>query len=392
MRLLIVSHVVHYQRSDGYYAYAPYAKEIELWADLFPEIVIAAPCRNQVPPPGTCIIGRTNVQVAPQREVGGTTWRHKAAILPVLPALIAALSCEMWRADAIHIRCPGNLGLLGVLLAPLFSNRLIAKYAGQWSRYPGEAWTVRLQRLILRSRWWRGPVTVYGKQPGEPLHVVDFFSSMFTTEQLSRARARCLARRLQPPLTAVYVGRLTTSKNVDVLVRAIAALKAEGLCLRGLVVGDGPQRDSLRQLAARLGVADQVDFTGAVPPERMPELLERCDIFVLVSETEGWPKAVAEAMAFGLICIASDRGLIPSFLSDGRGLTVPPRDLRALTGAVRAIGSAPAEYQGMRERASEWAQKYSLENLRDALRDLLAERWHLSDGHFRAPVKPAMIE
>src|SRR5207302_4620384 len=53
MRLAVVSHVVHYQKRRALYAYAPYAREVEVWADLFREVVIAAPCRNDVPP-GDC--------------------------------------------------------------------------------------------------------------------------------------------------------------------------------------------------------------------------------------------------------------------------------------------------------------------------------------------------
>src|ERR1700686_2013386 len=135
MQLLIVSHVTHYACSDGYYAHGPYAREIEIWADLFQEVVIAAPCRDEVPPTDTYRIARSNVRVAPQKEVGGTTWGAKAGLLVALPALIVGLSREMRKANAIHVRCPGNLGLLGTLLAPLFSSRLIAKYAGQWNGF-----------------------------------------------------------------------------------------------------------------------------------------------------------------------------------------------------------------------------------------------------------------
>ena len=150
MKLLIVSHVVHYKSSDGYYAYSPYAKEIELWADLFADVTIAAPCRLGEPPADTCRIARRNVRVSPQREVGGESLAAKAGIAMALPRMTFDLIRQMWKAEAIHVRCPGNLGLLGVLLAPFFSRCLIAKYAGQWNGYPGEEWTVSLQRRVLR--------------------------------------------------------------------------------------------------------------------------------------------------------------------------------------------------------------------------------------------------
>jgi glycosyltransferase involved in cell wall biosynthesis len=385
VRLLVVSHCPHYRQDGTYFAYGPYAKEIEVWADLFSEIVIAAPYRSGSPPPESCRINRSNVRVAPQKEVGGVTWRQKVKIFAALPALIIGLTREMWNADAIHVRCPGNLGLLGALLAPLFSRYLIAKYAGQWDGFPGEEWTIRLQRLILRSRWWRGPVTVYGRSAQQSRHIIEFFSAMFSAEQLSRARTRATERRPGAPPTVAFTGRLTKAKNVDVLIKAVAALKSESIRLQTLIVGDGPERDRLKALAKVLTVEDLVVFTGGVVPERVPEFLERSDIFVLVSETEGWPKAIAEAMAFGLVCIGSDRGLVPAFLADGRGLTVRPRDVTGLTQILRRVATSPDEYEEMRRRSSQWAQTYSLEHLSDALRTLIKEWWNLSDAHFPSP-------
>ena len=379
MRLLIVSHVPHYRHDGGYFAYGPYAKEIEIWAELFSEIVIAAPLSLGPPPSETCRINRPNVRVSRHREVGGTRWLDKVSVVLALPALVVGLSREMWKADAIHVRCPGNLGLLGALLAPLFCRKLVAKYAGQWNGFPGEEWTVRLQRWLLRSRWWRGPVTVYGRSVDEAPHVIEFFSTMFTADQLSRAKVSLAAKTWGSPPTVAFTGRLTRAKNADVLIKAVAELKSEGIHLQTFIVGDGPERERLKSLANSLNVQDLVVFTGGIVPERVPEYLERSDIFVLASETEGWPKSIAEAMAFGLICIGSDRGLIPKFLAEGRGLTVRPKDVSGLVDTLRRVATSPADYKEMRRRASQWAQVYSIEHLRDALQALLLEWWRPAD-------------
>lgn len=380
MRLLIVSHVPHYLHHGEYFAYGPYAKEIEIWAELFSEIVIAAPLSVDPPPSETCRINRPNIRVSPQREVGGTRWLDKVGIVLALPALVFGLAREMWKAEAIHVRCPGNLGLLGALLAPLFCRNLVAKYAGQWNGFPGEEWTVRLQRWLLRSRWWRGPVTVYGRSADQAPHVIEFFSTMFTADQLSSARASLAGKTWGSPPTIAFTGRLTRAKNADVLIKAVAELKSEGIHLRTFIIGDGPEGERLKSLANSLNVQDLIVFTGGIVPERVPEYLERSDIFVLASETEGWPKSIAEAMAFGLVCIGSDRGLVPKFLAEGRGLTVRPKDLPGLVDTLRRVATSPTDYTEMRQRASQWAQVYSIEHLRDALQALLVEWFRPVDG------------
>jgi glycosyltransferase involved in cell wall biosynthesis len=376
--LLIVSSAIHYRHGGRLSAYGPYAREIDVWADLFPRVHIAAPCRAESPP-GDCLpFTRQNVEVVPQLETGGDNVSAKAVQVLLLPLLVFGLCRAMWRADAIHVRCPGNLGLLAILLAPLFSRRRVAKYAGQWCGYEGEPWTGRLQRALLRSKWWGAPVTVYGRWPGEPPHVVPFFTSILTDEQVTRARAAAGRKRFGNAPRVLYVGRLYEGKNVDVLLDALGTLKVEGLELRCDIVGEGHLRAQLEGRAARLGLQDSVAFAGGVEFERVLDAYERADVLVLASENEGWPKAVAEGMAFGLVCVGSDTGFVPEMLSEGRGLVVPPGDAAALARALRRIGDSPEECTRMSERASAWAQRYSLEGLREALRELFAAHWQVS--------------
>jgi hypothetical protein len=371
--LCIVSHVVHYRNGGKVHAYAPYAREIEMWADLFPEVRIAAPCEDGPPPGDAAPIDRPNVDVDPQPRTGGDTVGAKVKQALLLPVLIASMARALRRADAVHVRCPGNLGLLGIVMAPLFSRRLIAKYAGQWNGFPGEARTVRLQRAILRSGWWKGPVTVYGSWPDQPPWIVPFFTSVLDREQIERARRAAAGRAPRAPNTrprVLFVGRLSRAKNVDSLLDAVSRLG-----LPCTIVGDGPERGALEAQAARLGrLGLTAEFAGAVDFDRVLGFYETHDILVLASETEGWPKAIVEAMAFGLVCIGSDRGLIPQILGEGRGFVVPPRDVDALAAALRRAAD-PVEAGAMIGRAAAFGQRYSLEDLREALRDLMAERW-----------------
>ena len=372
--LLVVSHVVHYRSGGRLHAYGPYAREIDIWADLFRQVVIAAPCREMPPPGDAAPFSRPNVTIRPQPETGGPTIAAKAGQLLRLPALVTGLSRAMRHADAIHVRCPGNLGLLGAVLAPLFHKPVVAKYAGQWSAAPGECWTVRLQRAILRSRWWSGPVTVYGEWPGQPPHVTPFFTSMLDEAQVARARAAARRPRTAP-ITILFVGRLSRAKNVRTLLDALGRLRAEDVPFRAVIVGDGPERAALEAQASRLGLGARVAFAGGVGFATVLEHYERSDVLVLASDTEGWPKAITEAMAFGLICIGSTGGLVPWILSGGRGIVVPPRDAAALAEVIGRVARVPADYAVMRDRAAAWAQRYSLPGLRTALTDLLAAHW-----------------
>ena len=374
MRLLITSHVIHYSYDGRLYAYGPYAREIDQWADLFAEVEIASPCRNQAPPGDCLAFERRNIRILPQKEAGGETVAAKAGLVASIPGMMWGLARAMRRADAIHVRCPGNLGLIGAVMAPLFSRRIIAKYAAQWNGGDGEPFSARVQRAILGSRWWKGPVTVYGEWPGSPRHVISFFTSLLAAEQIEAARVSAARERRGPGLRVLYTGRLSKAKNVDVLLRAVARVRAAGHDVTTRIIGTGPEREVLGLLAAELGIASRVEFTGGMAFERVIDSLGESDVLVLASETEGWPKSIAEGMAFGLACIGSNVGFVPQML-EGRGFAVTPRDEEGLTAALLRVAESPDRLADMRKAAASWAQRYSLEGLREALRALMEEWW-----------------
>jgi glycosyltransferase involved in cell wall biosynthesis len=207
---------------------------------------------------------------------------------------------------------------------------------------------------------------------------VPFFTSILTAEQMDRARRAARAKGLGRPLHVLYVGRLSAAKNVNVIVQAVARLHWEGTAVRCTILGDGPHRGGLESLVSELGLGGIVEFPGAVEFDRVLDYYERAHALVLASQTEGWPKAIAEAMAFGVVCVGSRRGIVPEMLGEGRGLVVPPRDDGALAAALRQVAASPDEYAAMSGLAAAWGQRHSREDLREAIRDLLSTWWGVS--------------
>lgn len=378
--LVIISPAPHYEWDGQLWSHEPYVREINLWAGLFDRVILVGP-GEVTRPAGDCVVfDCANVELAAVPPTGGDGVAPKVRQLVLLPVLVWRICRALSHADGVHVRCPGNIGLLGVLLAPIFSRRLVAKYAGQWTGFPGEKWTVRLQRALLRSRWWRGPVTVYGEWPNQPPHITPFFTSVLTDAQVERTGNTSDRRRVEGTLRVLFVGRLSGPKNVDTLLRATAIARRNGVDVHCTIVGDGAERLNLEELACAEGIDSIVSFAGAVGLDDVLEHYERADTLVLVSESEGWPKAIAEAMAFGLVCIGSDRGMVPQMLGDGRGVVVPPGDDEALAQEMCRIAANPTASDQMGRQAAEWGQRHSLEGLQAAIADLLAEKWATSIG------------
>jgi glycosyltransferase involved in cell wall biosynthesis len=163
----------------------------------------------------------------------------------------------------------------------------------------------------------------------------------------------------------VTVGSLEqTYKGVDVLLRALAQLKADqDTAIELTVVGDGRIRADLEELASSLGIDEDVRFAGSLPVSAaVREVLSGADLFVLASRTEGLPRALIEAMAQGLPSIGTTVGGIPELLpSDDR---VPAGDVGALADLIKIVLFDSDRRTAMAERNFKKAQEYRASVLR----------------------------
>jgi glycosyltransferase involved in cell wall biosynthesis len=167
-----------------------------------------------------------------------------------------------------------------------------------------------------------------------------------------------------PTPTVAYAGHLYAWKGVDVLLRALALVPEA----RGLIVGGHeaePDLARLKQLAAELGIANRVTFTGLVEPSRVPELLQRATVLALpnpasaISTSFTSPLKLFEYMAAGRAIVASDLPAIREVLRDGAdALLVTPGDPAALGAAIRRLLDDPALASTLARAALDAVPKY----------------------------------
>jgi glycosyltransferase involved in cell wall biosynthesis len=157
----------------------------------------------------------------------------------------------------------------------------------------------------------------------------------------------------RPSNRVLAVGRLSTEKGYDYLVRAMQLLAQRGVDAQLDFVGHGPEERTLRTLADELGVADRVHFRGWLPFTQVRQAMSEATVLVHPSNGlgDGLPNVVREAMAVGTPVIASDVAGIPDALNDGCGVLVPPKDVDALAGSIAWILRDPAQRVAMATRA-----------------------------------------
>jgi glycosyltransferase involved in cell wall biosynthesis len=104
-------------------------------------------------------------------------------------------------------------------------------------------------------------------------------------------------------------------KAPDIVLKALKIIIQQGVLCKLVWLGDGVYKTEMEELAKKLNISDHIKFKGNVSKNDVEKYLQNADIFILVSRTEGLPRAMIEAMATGLPCIGSAVGGIPELLS-----------------------------------------------------------------------------
>jgi glycosyltransferase involved in cell wall biosynthesis len=176
------------------------------------------------------------------------------------------------------------------------------------------------------------------------------------------------------------VGRLHPQKGHRYLLEAAQRVVRIMPDAHFLIVGDGCLDGQLRERARRLGMADQVTFTGRLPHEVTLKIVSEVDLFVLPSLYEGMPNALLEAMALGRPVVASAVDGCMDVIVDGEsGLLIPPSDIDSLAEAMIRLlrDDALRERLGRAARTrveSEFTVQRMVKRLTGIYEDLLSTR------------------
>ena len=153
------------------------------------------------------------------------------------------------------------------------------------------------------------------------------------------------------PFDLVYVGELREAKGLPVLLRALAKVRAQGREMRLLMVGSGPDTESLAAMAENLGLRHAIAFE---PPQAIRPVLGRGRVMVVPSLAESLPYVVLEAAAAAQPLVATNVGGIPEIFGSLSGDLVPPGDCEALSVAImRILDEEPAIREGRARALSE---------------------------------------
>ena len=243
----------------------------------------------------------------------------------------------------------------------LLVHHLFGRTAFQEASFPVALATWLLERPVPRV--FRGrPVVAVSRSTAEDLIRRGFDPSAVRVVPNAVDTARLTpsagARFLTP--TILYLGRLKRYKRVDLVIDAVARLRASERPVQLLIAGQGDSRGALEARVARLGLQQSVRFLGFVSEERKLELLRGSWVHVLTSPKEGWGIANLEAAACGTPTVASDSpGLRDSVVEGETGYLVPHGDVDQLALRIRTLLQDARLREEMGLRARRFAERFS---------------------------------
>jgi glycosyltransferase involved in cell wall biosynthesis len=376
MRLLIISDMAHYQDAERTFGWGPTVQEIDRLAELFDEVRHVAFLHHGAIPQVMLPYQSSRVRLVPLRPSGGKTLAAKLGVIARIPEYLRVMLQELRGADVVHVRGPASTALLATIVLAFKREPAVrwVKYAGNWRPAGRESLSYVIQRWWLGSGLHRGVVTVNGEWPAQPAFVHSFSNPSFSDSELADARRLGSQKRMTRPLNLLFVGRIEPAKGALRLLEIVGKLVRAGLDVRVDIVGDGAGARELESSLDRLGLRERVAMHGWLARPAIAPLYARAHLFVLpTTSSEGWPKVLSEAMAFGVVPIASRLSSIPQVLERSRvGRSPEGMDVDGFADAIRRYYDAPELWQEESIRSMEAAETFTYENYLRAVSRLLA--------------------
>ncbi len=370
MRFLIISHTPHEVYEGKYYAYEPYIREMNIWLKHVENVEVVAPLVVKTLTKVKSNYNDDHLVFTKVPQINFTTFFGTLKSLIYIPYILIVIIQACRRADHIHLRCPGNIGLLGCIGQLFFPSKIkTAKYAGNWDPKSKQPISYRLQKWLLSNSDLTKNirVLVYGNWANESANIKPFFTASFNKSEITPIQKR----NYEDDLKFIFIGSLVEGKRPLFAIQMVERLTNNGLKVSLDIFGEGPLKFNLKDYIKEHGLETSIKLWGSRDKEVIKAHLQMAHFLILPSRSEGWPKAVAEAMFFGVVPIATKISCVPSMLDNGeRGILIEPN----VTLAVEVFLSNLKDKKRLEllaRSAAEWSHRYTLDKFESEIVNMI---------------------
>jgi glycosyltransferase involved in cell wall biosynthesis len=296
------------------------------------------------------------------KEIAGSLYK--------MPTISWQIFKAMQQADHIHLRCPGNIGLLGCFIQVLFPNTpKTAKYAGNWDPNSKQPWTYRLQKWLLSNAFLTRnmQVLVYGDWKCNTSNIKPFFTATYKEED----KKPLVSIDLKEKIRFLFVGTLVRGKNPLYAIQLVEALFYKGYAVDLCLYGEGLKRSVLESYIDERKLNEIVFLMGNQKQETVKKAFQESHFVILPSISEGWGKAITEGMFWGSVPLVSQVSCIPYLLDYGNRGVLLTMDLEKDVAQMEVLLKNETDYQNRRINAAEWSRTYTLDFFEEEIDKLI---------------------
>jgi glycosyltransferase involved in cell wall biosynthesis len=341
---------------------------MNLWEKHVDELMIVAPLRYDLPnsidlPYKSVTINFISV---PSFDLIGL--RSRIFTILKLPILLWRIFKAMRSADHIHLRCPGNIGLLATIVQVLFPQKMkTAKYAGNWDWNSKQPFSYRLQQKILRNTLVTKnmKVLVYGDWK-ETSNIKPFFTASYSKREILETPIRKFENR--KAIKLIFVGSLVDAKRPMLGLEVSRKLSLLGIKNEIHFYGEGVERPNLEAFIKKNSMQISSFLHGNVDADEVKQAFQESHFLLFISKSEGWPKAVAESMFWGCLPLTSAVSCVPEMIGHGeRGDLIEPI-VNLIVEKINFYLQNPAQYNIKCSCAMNWSREFTLEKFENEIK------------------------
>ena len=371
MKFLVVTFAPIIYKDNKPYAYAPYVKEMDLWMEHVDEVMYACP---EWETEGDLLIAPfqsgkkfIHIRVAPFDVV---TAAKMMKFLFLMPKMLWTIYKAMRWADHIHLRCPGNVSLLGCLVQVLFPKKVkTCKYAGNWDWNSKQPFSYRIQQHILHNTFFTRnmKVLVYGNWPDKNRNMLPFYTASYSQKEIIETPVRSL----QGLIKVMFIGAFMPSKEPITTIKVCEQLIKNGYQLQLNMYGDGSEKAACDAYVAANNLQAHIILHGNKPATVVKAALQQSHFTIFISKSEGWPKVVAESMFWGCVPITTAVSCVPEMVGNGKRGTLVTKNLDEIITAVQSYIDHPEKYKDASEEGMKWSRQFTLEKFENDIKLIL---------------------
>jgi glycosyltransferase involved in cell wall biosynthesis len=371
LKFCIITHVVHRKFESKNFAYAPYVREMNLWLNKGDKLIIVAPKQPGIPTEIDIAYNHENINFIAIPEINITTKIEILKTTFLLPIIIFQIFRGMILSNHIHLRCPGNIGLIGCFLQIFFPFKYkTAKYAGNWDWNTVQPWSYRLQQKILRNTFiTRNMQTLVYGDWNETKNIKSFFTASYSENEIIETPPRIFEK--DKPLKFIFVGALSEGKRPLLCLEVIKKLKDSNIPCVIHFYGEGKIRHQLEDYILRNKLLNIAFLHGNADSIEVKKAYQESHFLLFISKSEGWPKVVAESMFWGCFPLTSSVSCVPEMIGNGiRGELIEPNP-ELVIDKIKYYLNNPLVYQEKCNKAMTWSREFTLEKFEEEVKKIL---------------------